>query len=102
MSWIHVNDLVRLLLFAADTDVNGPLNACSPQPVRNADFTKALAHAVHRPAIFPIPRFALNLALGEMAGFLFDSLRVIPAAAEQAGFEFQHPALDNALSKLVG
>ena len=101
MSWIHVNDLVRLLLFAADTDVNGPLNACSPQPVRNADFTKALAHAVHRPAIFPIPRFALNLALGEMAGFLFDSLRVIPAAAEQAGFEFQHPALDNALSKLV-
>jgi len=101
MSWIHVNDLVRLLLFAADNEVSGPLNACSPQPVRNADFTKALAAAVHRPAIFPIPRFALNLALGEMSSFLFDSLRVVPQAAERVGFDFQHPALDAALSTLV-
>jgi hypothetical protein len=101
MSWIQVDDLVRLLLFAADSKVSGPLNAAAPEPVTNAQFTRMLAKAVHRPAIFPIPRFALNLALGEMSDFLFDSLRVMPAAAEAAGFQFQHPKLAQTLRELA-
>jgi uncharacterized protein (TIGR01777 family) len=101
MSWIHVNDLVRLFLFAADNPVSGPLNGSAPQPVTNAEFTRDLAHAVHRPAVFAIPRFALNLALGEMSSFLFDSLRVSPAAAQDAGFQFQHADLAESLTQLV-
>jgi uncharacterized protein len=102
MSWIHVNDLVRLFLFSAENNISGPLNGSSPEPVTNAEFTGVLAHAIHRPAVIPIPRFALNIALGEMSSFLFDSLRVIPAAAQTAGFGFQHPDLAASLQELVG
>lgn len=101
MSWVHVDDLVRLLLFAADSNVSGALNAASPQPVTNAEFTRTLARAVHRPALIPIPRFALNLALGEMSSFLFDSLRVVPTATENAGFHFDHPELAQTLTQLL-
>ena len=101
MSWIHVEDLVRLILFAAEKDVRGPLNGAAPQPVTNAEFTKVLGRAVHRPTLVPIPRFALRLALGEMSDFLFDSLRVVPKAAQAAGFEFKHPELAAALKELV-
>lgn len=101
MSWIHANDLVRLFLFAADNNVSGPLNGCSPHPVTNGEFTSALARAVPRPAFFAIPRFALNLMLGEMASFLFDSLRAVPAAAQEAGFQFQHADLAESLEQLV-
>lgn len=101
MSWIHVEDLVQLLLFAAASpNVAGPLNGVSPQPATNADFTRALATAVHRPAFLSIPRFALRLALGEMSDFLFQSQRVLPAATETAGFRFAHPHLEQALEQL--
>jgi NAD dependent epimerase/dehydratase family enzyme len=96
-----VNDLIRLFLFVADNAVSGPVNGSSPQPVTNAEFTSTLAGALHRPAVFAIPRFALNLALGEMASFLFDSLRVIPAATQDAGFQFQHADLAKSLEQLV-
>ncbi len=102
MSWIQVEDLVRLFLFAADTGaVSGVLNGAAPDPVTNAEFTRTLARAVHRPAIFPIPRFALNLALGEMSDFLFDSMRVVPAATQKAGFAFKHPDLAEALAEFA-
>lgn len=101
LSWIHIADLARLFLFAADTKVSGALNGSSPKPVTNAEFTRILARAVHRPAIFPIPQFALNLALGEMSDFLFDSLRVVPATTEKAGFTFEHPDLTEALPNLL-
>lgn len=98
MPWIHIDDLVRLLIFAAGTDsVSGPLNGGSPQPVTNTQFTHALAQALHRPAVLPVPRFALKLALGEMAEFLFSSARVIPEATERSSFEFKYPQLDAAL-----
>jgi uncharacterized protein (TIGR01777 family) len=101
MSWIHVDDLVRLYLFAADSQaVSGPLNGSSPNPVTNATFTQTLARAVHRPAIFSVPKFALNLALGEMAGFLFDSQRVLPQAVESGGFAFEYPELASTLKML--
>ena len=101
MSWIHVEDLVRLLVFAAEKEVSGPLNGAAPQPLTNAEFTRTLGRALHRPALFLIPRFALRLALGEMADFLFESLRVMPKAVQEAGFEFKHPELAKALPELV-
>ena len=102
MSWVEVNDLVRLFLFAADTDgLNGPLNGSSPQPVSNSSFTAELAKTLHRPALLAIPRFALGLLLGEMSSFLFSSLRVVPKAAENAGFTFQYPDLDGALRSIL-
>ena len=102
MPWIHIDDLVRLLLFAADSNVRGALNGSSPQPVTNAEFTRTLGRAIHRPTLLPIPRFAVNLALGEMSDFLFDSLRVVPAAVENAGFRFEYPELGQALAEIVG
>ena len=102
MSWIHVDDLIRLYLFAADNaTLSEPLNGSSPHPVTNAEFTRALAHAIHRPALIPIPKFALKLVLGEMSSFLFTSLRVIPKAAENAGFTFVYPQVETALRASV-
>jgi len=101
-AWIHIDDLIHLILFAlATASVTGAMNATSPEPVTNAEFTKELATAVHRPAIFPVPKFALKLLFGEMAGMLLASQRVIPEAAKKAGFQFEHPKLGPALRRLV-
>ena len=103
MPWIHVHDLVRLLVFAAETEsASGALNGGSPEAVTNAQFTKALARTLHRPALLRIPRFAMRLALGEASDFLFASLRVVPEAARHAGFTFEYPQLDVALEHLLG
>ncbi len=102
ISWIHLEDLVRLFLIAAyNSNITGPLNGSSPRPVTNAQFTKALANALHRPAYLQVPKFAMKLLLGEMAEFLFTSLRVIPEAAEKAGFGFEYPELDSALKSML-
>ena len=71
--------------------VNGAVNGVAPNPVTNVDFTRTLAAAVHRPAIFPMPAFALRLLFGEMGGILLASQRVAPKAAESAGFKFRFP-----------
>jgi uncharacterized protein len=104
MSWVHIEDAVDLILFALANDpVHGPLNVAAPNPVRNAEFTRQLAEALHRPAIFPVPPFALRLLFGEMADSILASQRVVPAAAESAYFRFRFPdlapALDDLLSK---
>jgi uncharacterized protein (TIGR01777 family) len=102
MSWIHVDDMVGLLLFAAANDLaSGAMNAVSPTPVTNVDFTRALAAAVHRPAIFPAPAFALRLLLGEFAQILLASQRVLPRAAEKAGYAYLYPDLHAALRSIV-
>ena len=102
MPWIHLEDVVRLLLFAAtDAHTAGPLNGSAPQPITNADFTKAMAAAVRRPAILPMPKFALKLALGEMANFLFASERVVPEQTQRVGFEFKYPEIRHALQSLL-
>ena len=102
MPWIHVDDLVQLLIFAAEHPAtDAPLNASAPNPVTNAEFTKAMAAAVHRPALLPVPKFALKLAMGELADFVFKSERVIPQATERAGFSFQYPEIGQALQSLL-
>jgi len=98
MPWIHVQDLVGLYRFALDQPLKGPLNGVAPYPVVNADFTKALAGALKRPAVLPMPGFALRLLFGEMAAILLASQRVLPKAAEAAGFRFQFPQLAPALA----
>lgn len=101
-AWIHIDDLVNLIVFALTTaSVIGAMNATAPEPVTNAEFTKELAAAVHRPAIFPVPKIALKLLFGEMAGMLLASQRVIPESAHLVGFVFQHPKLGRALRRLV-
>lgn len=99
MSWIHIDDMVRLLRFALDQDhLSGPVNAAAPNPVRNSEFTRELASLLHRPAIFPVPRFALRLVLGQVADHTIESIRLAPRAAETAGFDFRYPKIRAALS----
>jgi uncharacterized protein (TIGR01777 family) len=102
MGWIHLDDLAGLIQFALANPVSGAFNGVAPNPVTNADFTKALAAAVHRPAIFPVPGFALSLLFGEMGGILLlASQRVVPNAAESAGFKFRFPELTGALADVL-
>jgi uncharacterized protein len=102
MSWIHIDDLLRLLLFAVENRaVSGALNASSPKPVTNAEFTRTLATVLGRPAILPVPKIALKLALGELASVVLGSLRVLPQAAQQASFRFEQPKLAGALRHLL-
>ena len=98
MSCVHVDDVAGLALWAVENEaVRGPLNAVMPQPVTNADFTRDVAHAVHRPAIFPAPEFLLRLFLGKMASMLLDSARVRPAVAERGHYRYSFVDVPDAL-----
>jgi len=101
MSWIHLDDLAELFRFAVENPISGPLNGVAPSPLRNADFTRELARALGRPALFPVPRFALRALFGEMSGVLLSSQRVVPEAAEAAGFRFRFPELGPALADML-
>ena len=103
MSWIHLEDLLALIIRAIDDPTfAGAINAVAPQPATNAEFTRALAVALHRPAILHAPAFALRLALGEMATLLLDGQRVLPERADQLGFQFRYRTLGAALADIVG
>jgi uncharacterized protein len=104
MSWITLPEVVAILRFALENgEMRGPVNVVSPQAVRNVGFTTALAKAVHRPALFPAPAFALRLALGEMAdALLLSSQRVAPAQVEKLGYRFIHADLGEALASVLG
>jgi uncharacterized protein len=103
MSWISLEDVVDILRLALENGhVRGPINVISPQPVQNAEFTKILASAMHRPAFFPAPAFALRLALGEMAdALLLSSQRVLPQRLQKLGYIFQYPDLAPALKNIL-
>lgn len=103
MSWISLDDAVATVRFALENgNVRGPINAISPQPVTNAEFSKVLAAAIHRPALLPAPAFGLRLALGEMAdALLLSSQRVLPQRLQQLGYIFAHSDLAVALSDLL-
>jgi len=103
MSWVTLEDVVRILQMAIEkAAMRGAVNVVAPQPVKNAEFTKVLAKALHRPALLPAPAFALRLALGEMAdALLLSSQRVAPKRLEQAGFRFAHLDLTTALGAVL-
>jgi uncharacterized protein (TIGR01777 family) len=102
MPWVHVADLARLYVHAADTpSINGPMNAVAPNPVRNSEFTKALGRQLHRPAFMPAPYLGLRLLFGEFAQVLFASQRVIPRVALETGFVFQYPDIASALREIL-
>jgi hypothetical protein len=102
MPWIHLDDAVGLIELAiSSSKVRGPVNATAPHPVTNAEFTRALASVLHRPAILPVPKFALHLLYGEMAQIIYASQRVIPEAAIRAGYQFRFPMLEAALLDIV-
>jgi uncharacterized protein len=97
-SWIALEDLVGLYLAAIDRDDwSGPFNATAPEPVTNRDFSRALGRVVGRPAVLPVPGFAIRALYGEMATVVTTGQRAIPARALELGFEFRHPGLDDAL-----
>jgi uncharacterized protein len=104
MSWISLADAVAAILFIMDTAVlAGAVNVTAPRPVTNAEFTHALARAIHRPAILPAHAFALRMVLGEMADeALLASARVVPSRLIGAGFGFAHPTVDEALAATFG
>jgi uncharacterized protein (TIGR01777 family) len=101
MSWIHASDLAEMFRFALENPAPPVLNGVAPGSVTNAEFTRALATALHRPAFLPVPKLALRMLFGEMADMLLSSQRVAPVAAEAAGFQFQHPQLAEALGDLL-
>jgi len=102
MSWIHIDDLISIMLYIKENpSLRGPINAVAPNPVRNNDFTQALASALHRPAILPAPGFALKLLLGEFANVLLGSQRALPEVLQQAGYEYAHSEIKTALQSLV-
>ncbi len=102
MPWIHVDDIRSAIHHCVMTEsLRGPVNACSPTPLTNRDFTRIFAKAVRRPAILPVPGPALKLALGGFGGALLEGQRALPCALLESGFRFAHPTLDLALADLV-
>lgn len=104
MSWITLRDVVRAVFFLMDRDdLGGPFNLTAPHPVTNRTFTEALARAVHRPAVLPVPKMALRLAFGRMANeTVLASQRALPERLQQAGFRFEDEHIGPALKGLLG
>ena len=102
-SWIHIDDVVSAVMhILREESLRGPINMTAPNPVTNAEFTRALASALKRPAIFAVPTFAAKLAFGEFAEEgLLASARVIPKRLGDSGFEFRYPELAPALAHLL-
>jgi uncharacterized protein (TIGR01777 family) len=101
--WIHVDDLVALYVAALDgTDWSGPVNGSAPEPVRNAELSKALGRALRRPAVMPVPRVALQVLYGQMEQIVTTGQRAVPRAALAHGFAYRHPQLDEALQAALG
>jgi len=102
MSWIHINDLADIIIHTVNTPSAGKVNAVSPNPVTNAEFTKSLAKILKRPALFPVPSFVIRLIFGEMGGLLLDSQKVAPAKLTESGFTFTFTEISAALQNLLG
>lgn len=112
MSWIHLDDWVRLVVWLADTQRRpaaserselgvAAYNATAPHPVTNTEFTRVLGRVLGRPTILPAPAIALRLVLGEFSQFLITGARVLPARAENEGFAFRFARLEDALTHLL-
>jgi uncharacterized protein (TIGR01777 family) len=101
--WIHLDDVVGALVFAVDeAEASGPINVTAPNPATNAQLSKVLGRVLHRPAVLPVPGFALKLLYGEMAEVVTTGVRARPAQLQQRGYSFAHPELEEALRDVVG
>lgn len=102
MPWIHLEDIRGAIVHALESEaMRGPVNGSAPEPERNADLTRKIAAAFKRPAILPVPGFALRPTVGGFASALLASQQALPVALEQDGYEFRYPALEKALEELV-
>jgi uncharacterized protein (TIGR01777 family) len=99
-SWITLHDEIKAITHLLTADVEGPINLTSPNPVTNQEFTGTLARALHRPALFPVPAFALKAALGGFSAEILGSKKVLPAKLVASGFAFDYPHLTGALAEL--
>lgn len=101
-SWVHIKDLTEAFLFLLKhPEISGPVNICSPNPVRNKDLAKALGKALHKPSFMPAPGFMIKLVLGEFGSVILEGQRVIPKTLLENGFIFQYPDIDKALQNIV-
>jgi uncharacterized protein len=102
-SWVHIEDLVSLILFAiTNNQLENAVNGTAPEPVTNREFTKALAKILDRPAFIPAPAASLQLLYGESATLILDGQRVLPVKSQRNGFKFQYPEINGALSNILG
>lgn len=102
VSWIHLDDTIGLILYALDHDhVSGVMNLTAPKPVTNKELSRLLGKVLHRPNWLPVPKFALKVAFGEVAQVLTTGQRVLPKAAQNFGYKFQHPEAEETLRSLL-
>jgi uncharacterized protein len=102
-SWVHIKDLAEAFVFLMKhPEISGPVNVCSPNPVRNKDLAKALGRALHRPSFMPAPGFMIKLVLGEFGSVILEGQRVIPKRLLDKGFVFQYADIDQALQSITG
>jgi uncharacterized protein (TIGR01777 family) len=103
MPWIHVNDLAGLAMHAIQQgSLPGPLNAVSPVPIRNQEFTRAMSEVLKRPALFSVPAFALKTLLREESCLVLHSQRIVPETALKTGYQFRYPDIKSALKNIFG
>jgi uncharacterized protein len=103
VSWIHHEDMTGLLVLALDnSQCHGPLNATSPNPVTNKEFSKALGRALHRPSLMPTPKLMIRAVLGKVATVVTSGQRVLPKKALALGYQFKFPHVDTALAHVLG
>lgn len=101
MSWVHLDDIVSIILFCIENNIDGPVNATAPNPVTNKTFADTYAKVLHCPAFLTTPAWFLKLVMGQMAQeLLITGQRVVPEKLEQAGFKFMHPELEEALKSV--
>ncbi|GAB2676359.1 TIGR01777 family oxidoreductase [Thalassiella azotivora] len=100
-SWVTLEDVLGAVRFVLREPVDGPVNVTGPEPARNAEVIRALAAAMHRPAVLPVPRVALRTVLGGFADDVVSSQRVVPQVLLDAGFSFRHRTLADAVRWLV-
>lgn len=101
MSWIHIADLIDMFVWCIENNLSGTINFTSPNPTKMIDFSKTLGNILHRPSIFRMPAFALNLLLGEASTMITDSCKVLPKIALEKGYKFNYPTIKCALSQLI-
>lgn len=102
-SWVHMKDLTEAFIFLLNhPEISGPVNVCSPMPVRNKDLARALGRVLHRPSFMPAPGFMVKLVLGEFGSVILQGQKVLPRRLLESGFVFAYPDIGKALENLIG